>query len=362
MPIQFSDARWERAVSRYECFWSGKTDRPLAHVTLTGADPGRPEPDVPPLTMATVHDFSYTAEQLIDRLDYDLCCNRYLADGFPMINFGMYGPGVVAAFLGARLDNSTGNVWFHPPQGEIDVRRLHFAYDPGNKWLQRIRSLYIEGTRRWQGQVALGMTDLGGVMDILASFLTTEGLLVCMIEEPDEIKRLVAELAALWRLYYSELSELIPNPRGYVEWGCMLSRQPSFMLQSDFSYMIGPEQFREFVLPELEETCAFLPRSFYHLDGVGQLNHLDMLLSIERLAGIQWVPGVGKPPAGEWPAVLQKIRGAGKLVEIIDFGSLPHAVEALGGGAGLHAVGVYPASKEAEARRILDSCGVECVA
>ena len=37
-----------------------------------------------------------------------------------------------------------------------------------------------------------------------------------------------------------------------------------------------------------------MPRSIYHLDGPGEIPHLDMLLDIPRLNGIQWVAGAGK--------------------------------------------------------------------
>jgi hypothetical protein len=40
------------------------------------------------------------------------------------------------------------------------------------------------------------------------------------------------------------------------------------------------------------------------------------LLSIPNLHGIQWIPGAGKPPPSEWPEVLDRIRSAGKLVQV----------------------------------------------
>ena len=42
----------------------------------------------------------------------------------------------------------------------------------------------------------------------------------------------------------------------------------------------------------------------------------DMLLSLERLRGIQWVPGDGAPPPEEWLALLKRIRDAGKLCQL----------------------------------------------
>jgi 5-methyltetrahydrofolate--homocysteine methyltransferase len=88
------------------------------------------------------------------------------------------------------------------------------------------------------------------------------------------------------------------------------------MLQCDFAYMIGPEMFDEFVRPELAASCKRLKNAFYHLDGIGQLPHLDSLLSIPELKGIQWIPGEGSPDQKQWPEVYRRIRAAGKLVQI----------------------------------------------
>ena len=52
------------------------------------------------------------------------------------------------------------------------------------------------------------------------------------------------------------------------------------------------------------------------MDGKGQLPHLDMLLAIEKLRGIQWIPGAGQPEAADWPDVLDKIRKSGKLCQV----------------------------------------------
>ena len=41
-----------------------------------------------------------------------------------------------------------------------------------------------------------------------------------------------------------------------------------------------------------------------------------MLLSIENLRGVQWVPGDGQPPTWEWLPLLKRIRDAGKLCQI----------------------------------------------
>jgi 5-methyltetrahydrofolate--homocysteine methyltransferase len=74
--------------------------------------------------------------------------------------------------------------------------------------------------------------------------------------------------------------------------------------------------FERFVLPDLAACCEALDHGFYHLDGKGQIVHLDMLLSLERLRGIQWVPGDGAPPPEEWLWLLKRIRDGGKLCQL----------------------------------------------
>ncbi len=80
--------------------------------------------------------------------------------------------------------------------------------------------------------------------------------------------------------------------------------------------MISPQMFERFVLPDIAICCETLDHAFYHLDGKGQIAHLDMLLSLEDLHGIQWIPGEGQPPPEEWLPLLKHIRQAGKLCQL----------------------------------------------
>ena len=88
------------------------------------------------------------------------------------------------------------------------------------------------------------------------------------------------------------------------------------MLQCDFAYMISSNMFERFVVPDLVALCDHLEHGFYHLDGKGQIPHLDLLLDIPRLWGVQWIPGSGNPPAEQWPEVLKRIIDADKLCQV----------------------------------------------
>lgn len=337
MGIDFNRGRWDAIRSVYGQWWRGTLPRPLLPVTLRDRDPGRSEPEVPLLTQATCADLTIPAESVIDRIDYELSRLSYFGDAFPFFSMDCFGPGVIAAFLGGRLDNSAGSVWFHP-DAERDIRDIHLEFDTDNIWFRRICDLYSAGMKRWCGQVLMGMTDLGGNLDILATFRPGEKLLLDLYDHPDEVKRITWEAHEAWHRYYNALTRFLqPVNPGYSDWSAIYSDRPSYMLQCDFSYMIGPDMFDAFVKPELAATCERLPNTFYHLDGVGQLPHLDSILKIAPLKGIQWVPGDGKPDCAHWPEVYQKIRAAGKRIQLFgDFEILDAVREQLGSARGIH--------------------------
>lgn len=318
--LDFTTERWHGVRETYRQWWEGTLDRPVIPVEFLGRDPGRVCPEVPLLSQATCSEVEFSAEQIIDRIDYELASRFYAGDAYPYFNMDCFGPGVVAAFLGAELVTDTGHVWFKTdPVCSDGIDSLHFEYDGDNRWLNRIKDLYKAGTDRWQGQVLMGMPDLGGICDILAVFMPGGELQVALYENPGEVTRLIGELSELWFRYYDELLPLL-SPDGTVmtDWSSILNLRPGYIIQSDFSVMVSPGMFDEFILPELEETCRRLPGSIYHLDGPGEIRHVDSILSIRELDGVQWIPGAGAADIAEWPELLSAIRNAGKRIQVIN--------------------------------------------
>jgi hypothetical protein len=88
------------------------------------------------------------------------------------------------------------------------------------------------------------MTDLGGNLDILASFRPSDALLLDLYDHPEDIKRLTWQAHEAWWRYFNELNAVLrpPNP-GYTAWTPIFSESPYYMLQCDFCYMIGPDMF-----------------------------------------------------------------------------------------------------------------------
>ena len=62
------------------------------------------------------------------------------------------------------------------------------------------------------------MPDLGGIMDVAASFVGTEDLLLYLIEEPEEVTRLLGEIQTAWYAAFDDMASVLA-PQGHLPTG-----------------------------------------------------------------------------------------------------------------------------------------------
>ena len=313
--LNFRSEDWQRVERDTMAWWAGELPRPLVYLAVTD-----PLPDDRRYGFLSNYPLSMSAEEVVDRHAPALAATHFYGDAFPWwwVNFG---PGIAAGFTGAKVNSVAApseTVWFTPPDESVrPIGSLSLQFDPENAWWKRVKEITAAIVDRWQGRVAASMTDLGGNLDILASFRETQTLLTDLFDQPEEVERLVGQITQLWLRYYDELDHIIrPICRGASCWTPIWSTGKTYMMQCDFSYMISPRMFERFVLPDLTACCDYLEHGFYHLDGKGEIPHLDLLLSIQRLRGIQWIPGDGQPTPDQWLPLLKRIRDGGKLCQV----------------------------------------------
>ncbi len=312
----FPAGRWAALRQTCRAWWRDELERPLIAVTMHGCEPGRTVPELLPQAVDAAYDFAIPAETVVAVWDFNLARQRYLGDAFPNVRAN-FGPGHNAVFYGAIPEIQPSTVWCHPaPVAEI--RDLAVRLDTEHPWLRRQCELYRAAARHWQGGVCLAMSDIVSGLDVLAALRGTEQLLLDLYDAPEQVERLLWETHEAYWQTFAMLDEVIrPTNPGWTAWDQILSPEPYLMQQCDFAYMISPEMFARFVVPELRATCRRMSHSFYHLDGIGQLPHLDALLSIPELDGIQWIPGAGQPDYDQWIEIYRRIRAAGKKVQLM---------------------------------------------
>jgi hypothetical protein len=317
LQVAFSEADWDRLERTWAAWWAGELPRPVVMIEGLAPTPdGIAIPDIHNLgALAASFPGSASADDVLDYYQPRLEAKRYYGDIWPRWK-PTFGPGVMAGFLGAKATVMPNTVWFEPSQ-RVPVGEMRLCYAPDNPLWRRVQDLTQRAVDRWGNALVVAITDLGCNLDVLSALVTAGQLLLDVTDSPIEVARLAGEITSLWLRYYDELYDIVQGTgRGTTPWATIWSPRRCYMLQSDFSYMLSPRMFERFVLPDLAASCERLDHAFYHLDGSGQIRHLNALLSLERLHGIQWIPGDGAPPPEEWLPLLGRIRAAGKLCQL----------------------------------------------
>ena len=306
---------WERVAETYEAWWEGELNRPI--LQLTCLHPGVNILDYY-LTMSWAF-MIHTPEEALNRLFECFSKTDFMAEAYPNV-FINIGPGALSAFLGADLkfNPKAGTVWFI---GDSSIDELlDVELKPENRWWRYVLDCSRYASEMCRGKAIVAFTDL---LDVATSLAQLRGGPVNLIRDiytkPSTVKEALENLHKVWFECFMKLSEAINTALyGYSNWASIWSRRRSFILQCDFITYLSPRLFDEFIYPLILEECRFFERSFWHLDGPGELPHLDKLLRIDELDGIQWVPGAGNPGLGEdcWVPLYRKIIEAGKLLQL----------------------------------------------
>jgi len=239
----------------------------------------------------------------------------YLGEAAPAVSAGDLAPNCLALYLGCRGVEGYDTTWCEPFID--DAERDGFGYDPHSFYWR----FSLEAFRRVRplahGKFLHQLPDLIEGLDTLAAMRGTERLLTDLVEQPEWVHASLRAITDLYFRYYDVLYDLLRDEvGGSIYWLWAPGRLTK--LQCDFSAMISPTMFREFMVPVLSEMTERVSYSLYHWDGPGAIRHLDHLLSIPRLGMIQWQPGAGNEnaPHPRWWPLYHRILEAGKKLMV----------------------------------------------
>jgi hypothetical protein len=308
------DQGYEKVAERWREFWNMANDeRPLICLTAPKKDAVLPPAPTAP---DTIKERWLDTEFHIKSVRRGVEGTIYLGESFPSYSPNL-GPDFVGAVCGCDLEFSPSTSWAEPCINDYeDFPTIKF--DENNKWWKKMVEFTNAALDEANGDFLVGITDLHPAADAIVSLRGAEVAAMDLYDEPEQFKKRVWEVFDVFKEIAKRSYELTSTKqKGTTNWMGLLHPDDLWYVTScDFSYMISSEHFHEFVLPELKAELDWLPHSVYHLDGVGSLTHLDTLLSLEKLHGIQWVPGHGKPSPLQWIELYQKIQKAGKGLQI----------------------------------------------
>ena len=296
-------------------WWDGgDIGRPAMLLTSPRAEPfekieALPEPE-DWVTDYSTSDFEYRVN-----LGARACIRtHYSGEAVPTVSPDL-APNCLALFLGCEGVEMPGTVWCRPCFDSPDEAR--FVFNEDNFYWNFSMQLGRKWSELCRGKFLLSFPDLIEGLDTLAAMRGTELLLTDLIDRPQWVHESLRKITDLYFRHYDVLYDLMRDEcGGSIFWCWAPGRMAKF--QCDFSAMISPEMFGEFMVPLLCEMCERVSYSMHHWDGPEALPHHDHLLSVPGLDMLQWTPGASNKPSWHrcWWPIYHKTVDAGKKLFI----------------------------------------------
>ncbi len=304
---------FQRVKKEYEKWWNKEQKKPLFQIVCPLQDEGKGK-EKPAFRWWEIVDYAHSPETHIRLFEQWAKSRKFMAEAYPNLWINM-GAGSLAAYLTGYLTSTGGTIWFEYPMDWDDVFK-HLKLEETNKWWAYTKELTRLAAENCKGKFAVGITDLGGILDILASLRGTENLLYDVIDNPDKVNDAQDRILELWFKAYDELYEITSRHfEGTSAWMGIWCPKRHAPLQCDFSAMISPAMFEKFVAPYLQKQADRLDHSIYHLDGSGEIPHLDIILDIRGIDAIQWVPEPFVSALDDrFTEMYRKIKSKGKML------------------------------------------------
>lgn len=304
----------EKALEKVSLWWN---DRYKSRPLLNAAVAKKEIQSVNLNRFWTTADSEPDFEGLVNAQIENMSNLTFLAEAYPVIGHSWGGRGTpmtMAAYLGGKVNFAESTVWIDPVID--DWRKFEIRFDENNYWVRQSKKLMECQLKKSSGNFLVVMPDLGDALTVFSMLRGVEKLLMDIIEIPDVIKEKTSDFVKAWtdahRFFHSLYKKVLPGDCSWLLW----APGKTYACQCDFSTMISPAMFEEFVVPEIEELGKYLDYIIWHLDGPEEIKHLDTLLGLPEIKAIQVVPGAGRPPCTSplWMPQMKKIQEKGKLV------------------------------------------------
>jgi 5-methyltetrahydrofolate--homocysteine methyltransferase len=306
---------WDETKDAFEDWWEGSLDRPILQIFAPKGDYWRESIDSWVFLRYYPH-----VNKAIDILLSQFKETCFLGEAYPnaWINLG---PGILSACLGAdiKFNPKINTAWFEGRMSLEDVRKAEF--NAQNEWWKYIVECTQRALEICHRKAIVGLTDVQDPITILGQLRGNfpTNLIRDIFLDWNNLIKALERIQEIWFQFYEMNCKLIDNPEnGFSTWADLWSNKKYCMLQCDISVYFSPKIFDKLVYPYIVEACKSIERTIWHLDGPLEIKHLEKLLNIPELNGIQWVPGAGNPDGGDdaWLPLYRRIQERGKLLQI----------------------------------------------
>lgn len=176
-------------------------------------------------------------------------------------------PWVEAALgCGVVADHQTGSTRSTPP-ADFARNPAIPEFSESNPWVAKMLEFIPALTERSGGRYPVGVTLMRGISDLLSALYGGGEFILRMIDEPDEIHRVVEQLTAFWIAFGRCLLSRLPEFHGgtgsflYGLW----CPGKTIWLQEDAAALLSPALYEEFIHQADLEIARSFQNSVIHL-------------------------------------------------------------------------------------------------
>jgi len=265
---------------------------------------------------SSLKDRWWDTEYQIELFEYQLKHSVFNAETFP-IYWPNLGPEVYTAFYGVELEYKEVTSYSIPSikdWSQLDSVKLDF----NNPYFKKLEEMTYAALERCKGKYLVGYTDLHPGIDCAAAFRDPEQLCIDLMMEPDKVKQLVDISSRDFPVIFNHFDSILKSHGQLsVTWMGIPSFGTIHIPSCDFSTLVSPEMFDEFILPSILSEIKMVSHNVFHLDGKGVAKNIDRILEMPEINAIQWVQGVGDDlPIMQSTPFIKKIQNAGKSVVV----------------------------------------------
>ena len=301
---------WQEAKKRFEALWHNEVvDR--CCVAMTAPRKGscyNESKYAKPSEHEELVKYFTDPERVLERYIAEFESTYYAGEALPILN-PTWGDSGYAIYFNCNYKYSKQTAWFFPTITDWEKDALVFKAKPG--FLEEHEKFIRYISEQAKGKFLLSSPDYIGNMDGLINLRGVENTLMDMVDEPEIFKSGVKTIGNAVKTAGGRFFDIITDAcygGSAFGWYNTWAAGRHNLVQCDFSAMISPQMFEEYVLPDLEESCNWLDCAVYHLDGRQQVRHLEMILSVKNLKMIQWTNVAGQPSVLDFIPFSKKFR------------------------------------------------------
>lgn len=259
----------DERLARLAAWFERRNDRPLIGFTLGSYYPLHryrngcrrlPEGPVQPedIVIADYLDDTERLYRLHEEAGGDLIWSSAPFFGMPWVEAAL-GCGVVADH-GTGSTRSTQPGWF----ADNPVVR---EFSPDDPWVRKMLEFIPALTELSAERYPVGVTLMRGVSDLLSALYGGEGFVLRMIDAPEEVRRVAADLARFWIAFGRCLLDGLPLFHGGT--GSMMYSLwcpgKTIWFQEDAAALLSPALYNEFIYPADRAIAEAFEHTVIHL-------------------------------------------------------------------------------------------------